>query len=43
MYRALNEKFGTSIDFSFVPGQRGGRLLKGYIPSRGRIPIDRAA
>jgi len=42
MYQALNEKFGTNIDFSFVSTNEGGQLLKGYIPSRGGVPIDRS-
>lgn len=42
MYQALNERFGTNIDFSFISKNEGGQLLNGYIPSRGGAPIDRS-
>ncbi|WP_306553903.1 pesticin C-terminus-like muramidase [Acidovorax sp.] len=37
-YQALNEKFGTNIDFSAVAQFEGGQMLKGYVPmSDGRV------
>jgi hypothetical protein len=34
MYQALNEKFGTNIDFSALSRFEGGQQLNGYVPQK---------